>query len=853
MGKITFKVVGNGQLYVEKNRFPVGTAIPNNSLSGIDFQTGDSLGMILIPYTGSYVISLCDFPQTECRTESSYYFDITNGNALPQMMIANFSTAPPPPVTPPVAPPPTGSNSIVNTSVSGTNVTLSVSIGTSDVKNWWLRITSKYDYGYGKGQGMGDYPWIVDIIESTAPTYSATKTYKPGLYVAELNIMGKGPVDFSTFELTAPVVAPKATIFNWCWKVGLAPGSCILPRDAPAITAGSSVVIQADIANSGGTGKVRCILKADGSQIVSQENASLVAFPTGPLWSVRTTYTMPNKNVGLTVEAYSWNGSTWVLTDTRTDTISMSAPACSNVSLDPFSAFVDPNNTATHKVILTATTLPTGTSFPVTFKSDSGTVLGTCSSNSTTGKCTFTWDYNTQKNTTPDVTYGDGSSGYNIIAVVGSPGTVGACTSNKTIISVGSPIVQYTFSIIVHDKNTGEIVPGATVLAAISGSPSQTKVTDTSGTASFIVDSGTVSVTITKDGYNLFTTAEYVFNNKTVTYLLIPTPVVPTTGGIEFVSVPPNATIYLDGKTAPLGNTPFTVDGLSAGSHSFILMLAGYNDLSGSTIVQSGSTVSVYVSMPIATPESGSVNITSHPVMGAKIYIDGKDMLLTTSASALITDIPPGNHSFKLVLDGYKDATGDFGVNAGLTTYIDEELFPLTTIGSLEITSNPSGAKVYIDDKDTGKYTPASVLNLAVGNHSYKLTMSGYQDATGKFTIIAGTISTADVILTGVPETTGNLQITSNPSNAKVLIDGKDVNKVTPAIVSGLTEGNHTYLLKLTGYKDFGAIVMITAGHTKTIDVPLELGAGTGTGAGAGALALMAAGVIAFGVLASKK
>jgi hypothetical protein len=98
------------------------------------------------------------------------------------------------------------SNSTVNTSVSGNNVTINVNISAADILlGWWVRITSKYDYGYGKGQGVGDYPYIVEIIEGppVIMQYNVTKTYKSGLYVAELNLMGVGPVDFSTFELVA--------------------------------------------------------------------------------------------------------------------------------------------------------------------------------------------------------------------------------------------------------------------------------------------------------------------------------------------------------------------------------------------------------------------------------------------------------------------------------------------------------------------------------------------------------------------------------------------------------------------------------------------------------------------------
>lgn len=44
--------------------------------------------------------------------------------------------------------------------------------------------------------------------------------------------------------------------------------------------------------------------------------------------------------------------------------------------------------------------------------------------------------------------------------------------------------------------------------------------------------------------------------------------------------------------------------------------------------------------------------------------------------------------------------------------------------GSIEITSNPSGAKIYLDGKDTGKITPYTLKNVSAGNHIIEVTLS---------------------------------------------------------------------------------------------------------------------------------
>ena len=44
--------------------------------------------------------------------------------------------------------------------------------------------------------------------------------------------------------------------------------------------------------------------------------------------------------------------------------------------------------------------------------------------------------------------------------------------------------------------------------------------------------------------------------------------------------------------------------------------------------------------------------------------------------------------------------------------------------GSIEVTSNPSGVKIFLDGKDTGKITPYTLKNVSAGNHIIEVTLS---------------------------------------------------------------------------------------------------------------------------------
>jgi len=59
--------------------------------------------------------------------------------------------------------------------------------------------------------------------------------------------------------------------------------------------------------------------------------------------------------------------------------------------------------------------------------------------------------------------------------------------------------------------------------------------------------------------------------------------------------------------------------------------------------------------------------------------------------------------------------------------------------GFLDVASDPKGAKISIDDADTGKATPQTQLPLKVGHHKLTLaTPDGLHSRTIGFTIAAG-------------------------------------------------------------------------------------------------------------------
>jgi len=479
--------------------------------------------------------------------------------------------------------------------------------------------------------------------------------------------------------------------------------------------AGASFTIKAQIANSGPSGKVRAVFKVGGTQI-SDQNSTLNTFPGGGLWEPTIAYTMPNATITITVEAYGWDGTKWVLTHTQSITRTPSAVPCTGVTLTPFAASIK----AGEKVTFTAGVTPSTTAFDVQFKDRAGTVLGTCRTSG--GSCTFIWD-----------SAGKATGTYYVKAYV----VEGTCVSTESTILLSPAINQWNVNIYIRDTVTNAPVGAATVVIN-----AQSKQTDAAGYVQFRVTEGTIDITISKTGYNTFTTAEYVFSDKTVNYPL--SPVGAAKGNIQFVSVPSNAEIFIDGADQGV-KTPFTVTDLPVGIHTFALKLAGYNDTAGSVTVAGGSTIQVYAELSPSTPTTGSLYIASVPGE-AEIFIDGVDQTVKTPST--ITNLTPGSHTVKLTKTGYTDFTGSVTITAGTTSYLSATLTILPGIGTLEISSTPAGARVFIDGADAEKVTPATITNLSSGDHTYKLVLSGYKDATGTSTIEAGKTTTVSVPMT---------------------------------------------------------------------------------------------------------
>ena len=150
-------------------------------------------------------------------------------------------------------------------------------------------------------------------------------------------------------------------------------------------------------------------------------------------------------------------------------------------------------------------------------------------------------------------------------------------------------------------------LPGATVFM----DSNQQGVIPSQGTLTLNnIVSGNHLFKVTATGYNDWMNTVYIVPNTVnpISATLTPSgsgPAPAATGGIEIVSTPTGAEIYVDNLFK--GYTPSTMTDIQAGSHAILLKYTGYVDYSTTASVTAGQTTPLAISMqpaPTPTPES---------------------------------------------------------------------------------------------------------------------------------------------------------------------------------------------------------------------------------------------------------
>lgn len=251
---------------------------------------------------------------------------------------------------------------------------------------------------------------------------------------------------------------------------------------------------------------------------------------------------------------------------------------------------------------------------------------------------------------------------------------------------------------------------------------------------------------------------------------------------------------------------------------------------------------------------SGAILITSNPT-GAIVYINGQDYGRTPLE---IGKIPAKEYNFRIARAGYSKWERKVTVSPGKRVDIRAELLESLTSpaaapvvpmaeaevavpyeferevkpalevkptleeirgGGFKISSNPSGAAVFIDNEPQKGRTPLEAANLEPGRHLVRLVKQGYKTWEDEVVVENEVISDLDVRLELLP---GYVKITSLPNQAEVYLDEEYKGK-TPLTLKDV-RGGKSYMIRVSvsDYRDWESRVIVDPGQTVNLSAKLE-------------------------------
>jgi ligand-binding sensor domain-containing protein len=142
--------------------------------------------------------------------------------------------------------------------------------------------------------------------------------------------------------------------------------------------------------------------------------------------------------------------------------------------------------------------------------------------------------------------------------------------------------------------------------------------------------------------------------------------------------------------------------------------------------------------------------------------------------------------------------------------------------GFLFIESQPEGAAIFLNGKNSGKFTPDSLIFLDEGNYNLTLKKKFYKDTTLFFSLSLDERKFISIDYKGNPSMYGNVSLGSNPTNSSIFLGDSSINLNTPAFISGLLPGNYSFIFKFFNHISDTLQLIIESGKTTTAFAVLE-------------------------------
>jgi len=233
----------------------------------------------------------------------------------------------------------------------------------------------------------------------------------------------------------------------------------------------------------------------------------------------------------------------------------------------------------------------------------------------------------------------------------------------------------------------------------------------------------------------------------------------------------------------------------------------------------------------------GQLTVNSTPE-GAQIAVDGHNESGWVTPFNL-TGLTPGQHTITVSRPGFGAETRTIEVGSGSKSFLVVQLAQLSA--GVSITSDPVGAEIYLDGKNTGHITPTQLSVEKTGNHTILLKKPGYLDETTTANLQPGQtfhyaatlrpLGSTDEIKTvskfkkvfggGDTAGMGTVSIKTNPKGAQIAVNRRVLDKSSP-VDFYLNPGTYVIDISMSGFAPIQKVVNVDKGGKVAIDEVLQ-------------------------------
>jgi hypothetical protein len=280
---------------------------------------------------------------------------------------------------------------------------------------------------------------------------------------------------------------------------------------------------------------------------------------------------------------------------------------------------------------------------------------------------------------------------------------------------------------------------------------------------------------------------------------------------IEVKSTPSGASVFLDGKRLE-ERTPAVIQKVPVGGkHEIRVAKEGFRSWVKTVEPEDDKPVTLQASLERLLT---SIEVKSTP-SGASVFLDDKKMNGSTPIE--IPDVSAGDaHKIIVKKKGYANGVQTVTLKPGERKEVEVALKPL--LGEVRISSDPSGARVYLDDRDMVRKTPTRLSGLSPGTYQLRLKKEGYKVWADKVVVRAS--EALDLPRVKLQKAFGRLNLHVSPW-AHVYHKGKKLG-TTPLANIPFQVGTHKLVLKnprLKIEKEVSVTIVADKINTKTVDL----------------------------------